>query len=193
MRLIFVTLIMALLPKTLSAEVVLDSMLVSRINTDPYASAYSQYAEATMILRERFNLDDSAKIVFSIQTKKGEGKYLIHTRFCAKSRPKKCLQEQPTVISVNNGQQQLVVRDLGLINLKKETLLQMAKLASNNDLAFVVDIHQVNQAFGLFKSHKAISQIAFDFNMLLANPAPLTLIHQDPDPEVQFQFQHRSH
>lgn len=169
----------------------IDSMMASRIHTDPYAYAWNQYAASSEVLREQFNLSDNAKITFSMQITPSAQvqRFSVKVRFCAKNVLNKCIKDNFPILTFNNSKAQLLIQDLILVNLKKETLLEMAALAKAGNLVIVASIHEVSR----YWLDKLISEIVFDFNTAAYDQPVIEMTPKNQSsfvPFVQFQFQY---
>ncbi len=174
------------------AEVV-DTMISSRIHSDPFGYAWEQYGESAAVLRDHLKLGENAKIAFNIQTQASlhVQKFLIEVNFCTKTRPRKCLESNLPKLTFNNSKTHSVTQDLSLVNLKKHTLLQMAELAKRNNLIMIATLSEVVTYLKYYDHHSLIAQMSFDFNDLVQIDEGIAFLPQDQNPFVQFQFLHR--
>lgn len=198
MRILCLALIFAaLFPNLSKAEI--DSMLASRINADPFAHAWAQYGEVAEIIKTKLNLQETAKFTFIFHTVPGIEKYSVRVRLCTKNGRKKCFVDEFPTLTFHNSQKQIILQDLSLINLKKETLIRMAELAKANNLNVVItvkDITSLHHSKNLTEVYQrlmndVLREISFDFNELTQNHQTLEILPRQNNPFIEFQFHNK--
>ncbi len=169
---------------------VLDHMMASRISNDPFGYVWNQYAEAAEVLREQLNLHEAAKLTFSMNIKPGSfvQKFSVKVKFCTKNPPLKCLKDNFPTLTFNNSKEQLLIQELNLLNLKKETLVHLANMSKDNNLVIVTTVTEIT-AWHSF--NKVLCEKVSDFNTTVRNQEVIELLPKEQNPFVQFQFQNK--
>lgn len=144
--------------------------------------------ESIAVLEEQFSASEHTRLVFSIQTFKSHSdKYALNVRICSKGNVRsRCFHEATTTVNFIPDRLGLLLREVYLSTIPKDTLVRMAQLLKNNRLEVIATL---KRATPWYKQDETLQVTRFDFMSTLQSGEFVTVLKRDQELVVGLQFQ----